>query len=110
MIFSPGGSISTGQPLTVTWNSTGSFINTLGYDTFTGSILEVVAASGETTFIPPEGISTVSLNLINDVGPNVCSAQVTASNSVPYIFPTTTTGSEDDPQIDGTLSGYDLNP
>jgi hypothetical protein len=35
---------------------------------------------------------------------------VTTTNTAPSIFPVTITGAEDMPQIDGTLSGIDMNP
>ena len=82
----------------------------MNYTTYTGSISESVAGSGTRTFITPEGVTTISLYLINDVGPNTCSVQVTTTNTAPSIFPVTITGAEDMPQIDGTLSGIDMNP
>ena len=39
-----------------------------------------------------------------------CSVQVTTTNTPPVISPGTTTGSEDAAQINGTLSGIDMNP
>ncbi|MBP9811940.1 tandem-95 repeat protein [Candidatus Gracilibacteria bacterium] len=105
------GSVPTGQPVDVSWNSTGSTANTLNYLTYTGAISEGVSGSGTRTFIPPyDAVTTISLNLINDVGPNTCSVQVTTTNTAPSIFPVTITGAEDMPQIDGTLSGIDMNP
>jgi Bacterial Ig domain len=105
------GSVPTGQPVDVTWNSTWSSANTLNYATYTGGVSESVAASGTLTFIPPyDAVTTISLSLINDVGPNACSVQVTTTNTAPSIFPVSITGAEDTPQIDGTLSGVDMNP
>lgn len=105
------GSLPTWQPLDISWVATGSFTHTLNYETYTGSITETVGATGARTFIPPyDMVSTISMDLINDVGPNTCSVQVTTTNTAPNIYPTSITGAEDAPQIDGTLSGIDLNP
>jgi VCBS repeat-containing protein len=63
------------------------------------------------SFIPPyDAVTTISLDTQNDVWPNQCSAWVTTTNTSPYIVSTTTTGSEDTPQINGSLSWVDLNP
>ncbi|GAB0174679.1 MAG: hypothetical protein HHAS10_05580 [Candidatus Altimarinota bacterium] len=105
------GSVPTGEPVDVSWGSTGSLSNTLYFDTYTGSNVESVGASGSRTFIPPyDAVSTITLSLVNDVGPSSCSVQVTTTNTAPNIYPTSITGSEDAPEIDGTLSGIDLNP
>jgi hypothetical protein len=79
--------------------------------TYTGAASYGVSESGSVTFIPPyDAITTITLDTVNDIGPRQCSVQVTTTNTPPAIFPTTTTGSEDAPQIDGTLSGVDYNP
>ena len=105
------GSAPTGQPVTVDWSTTNSDSQMLAYATSTGSVNNSVSASGSVTFIPPyDAVSTISLNTINDIWPKQCSIQVTTTNTAPSVYPTTTTGSEDAPQINGTLSGVDLNP
>lgn len=105
------GSSPTGQPVTVDWTTTNSDSQILNYATYTGSANEIVSASWSITFIPPyDTVTTISLNTINDIWPKQCSLQVTTTNTAPNIYPTTTTGSEDSPQINGTLSGVDLNP
>lgn len=103
-------SVPTGQPVDVVWNSTWSTANTLYYDTYTGSVSDPVGSSWSRTFIPPNDVNTITLSLINDVGPSSCSVQVTTTNTAPNIYPTTITGSEDAVEIDWTLSGVDLNP
>ncbi len=70
-----------------------------------------MGSSGARTFIPPyDAVTTILLSLVNDVGPNTCSVQVITTNTAPNIYTATITGSEDDSQINGTLSGIDLNP
>lgn len=99
------GSLPTGEPVTATWNLTNSLSQTLHYSTYTGSIDESVAYSGSRTFIPPyDAVTTISVDSLNDVGPGICSIQVTTTNTAPTINPGTTTGTEDAIQIDGTLS------
>jgi Bacterial Ig domain len=105
------GSVPTGLPVDVDWTVTNSLSQILNYETYTGVINTPVASTGMVTFIPPyDNITTISLDAINDVGPRQCSIQVTTTNTAPYINSTTTTGSEDVAQINGTLSGVDLNP
>ena len=84
---------------------TNSLSQDLTYATYTGSVNnEPVASSGSIVFIPPyDAVTTIAINSLNDVGPGLCSVQVTTTNTAPTITPSTTTGSEDAIQIDGTL-------
>jgi Bacterial Ig domain len=105
------GSVPTGQPVDINWMTTNANSQILNYETYTGMVTQAVSNSGMITFIPAfDGVTTISIDTINDVWPKQCSIQVTTTNTSPSIFPGTTTGSEDSPQIDGTLSGVDLNP
>jgi parallel beta-helix repeat protein len=105
------GSVPTGQPVTVDWTTTNSDSQWIIYPTYTGSLNEPAPSSWSATFIPPfDNVSTITISALNDVWPNQCSIQVTTTNTAPNIYPSTTNGSEDAIQIDGTLSGVDLNP
>ena len=105
------GSVPTGQPVTIDWTTTNADSQILNYATYTGSFSTPVASVGTLTFIPPyDTNSTISIDALNDVWPRQASIQVTTTNTAPSIFPTTTVGLEDASQIDGTMSGVDLNP
>ncbi len=63
------------------------------------------------TYIPPyDGVSNFIVNTLNDVGPGSCNAAITTSNLPPTLYSIVYTGSEDDIQINSTLSGIDQNP
>lgn len=105
------GSVPTGVPVTIDWTTTNAASQILNYPTYTGSISTSVSSTWTETFIPPyDANSTISIDTINEIWPKQCSIQVVTTNTAPNIYATTTTGSEDSPQIDGSLSGVDLNP
>lgn len=105
------GSVPNGQTADVTWTVSNSLSNTMSYTTNSGAVNQSVTDSGTLSFFPPpDGVTTIALSTVNDVGPKTCSVQVTTTNTAPSIFPSTITGSEDDVEIAGTLSGIDYNP
>lgn len=63
------------------------------------------------TYTPPyDGVSDFIVNTLNDVGPGSCNVAITTSNLPPTLYFISYTGSEDDIQINATLSGVDQNP
>lgn len=104
-MLSPGGSIPTGQPVTASWIAIGALSQTINYTTYTGGVSGDVAFSGSVTYTPVyDNVSTFIVNTLNDVGPGSCNAAITTSNLPPDIYPIVYTGSEDDIQINATLS------
>lgn len=72
---------------------------------------ENAASSGSKIYIPEYDKSTnFTVNILNDIGTGSCYVAVTASNLPPDIYTIVYTGSEDDIQINTTLSGTDPNP
>jgi Bacterial Ig domain len=107
---SNGGTVANGQPITLTWSATNSLSNLLHYITNTGTLDISVSNSGAITFIPPDDITSHDVfTATNDIGSDVCSADIIASNTPPIAALFYATGSEDTAIITGSLQAMDFN-
>lgn len=110
LVPSNGGTVSNGQPISLTWSSTNALTNVLEYITSTGTVNSPVASSGSITFTPPPDLTSQHyFYATNDVGTNMCQADIVASNTppIPNIF--YGTGMEDMGSITGVLQAVDSN-
>jgi VCBS repeat-containing protein len=110
LLPSNGWTVANGQPITLTWTANNSLSNLLHYITNTGTIDATVANSGAIWFIPPDDVTSHNLfTVTNDIGSDVCTADIVASNTPPIAADFFWTGSEDSAIITGSLQAIDFN-
>ena len=78
--------------------------------TLTGAFTYAVASTGTVNITPPsDGTTTYVLNLENDIGTTMYTADVVTSNTPPITSPAFATGTEDSFSITGVVTATDIN-